>query len=106
MEFTTYQVMQTYLLCKSKLNDALKLKVRLYRQSINFNFEKGYTYNLTLMPHAANYLACEEWPDYVDASGRSHEEIQFLSKNILTKMLDEAFLLHNQEVDAPIYLYD
>lgn len=101
--FTTFQVMQTYLLCKPKLNNALKLKIRLFMQSIDFNFERGYTYNLTLMPHAAAYLACEEWPDYVDASGRTHDEIQLFSKRILARMLDEAFLLNNQEIDAPIY---
>lgn len=103
MSFSTFAVMHTYLLCKDKLSVTLKNKIKVYLQSKDYNFNDGGTYNLTLMPHAAAYLACEEWPDFNDATSRSTVQIKQFSKNILDSYLNDAFRKNYLEVDAPTY---
>lgn len=101
--FTLYQLMHTYSLCKNKIPDTLKTDIKNFMQSYDYGFTWGGTLNLTIMPHAAAYIAAQEWPDFVDAGGHSAQDILNSSGKLLSGYMSDFFNEGCYEIDSPIY---
>jgi len=101
--FTLYQVMHTFMLCRHKIPPSIQQNIKNLMQLYSYNFAWGGTLNLTVMPHAAAYMAAQTWPDFIDASGRNSPTILSYSGNILKGYLSDFFHEGCYEADSPIY---
>ena len=101
--FTLYQLMHTYALCKHQIPAKLRADIKAFMQSYSYEFPWGGTLNLTIMPHAAAYIAAEEWPDFVDAKGRNATQVIAYSGKLLSNYMSDFFKEGCYEVDSPIY---
>lgn len=96
--FTNYWSMHTYLLCKKNIPSSSVFILKNYYGTKNFSLTNYGSNNLFLFNHAAAFLACEQWDDFQDNTGRSREDILAFSRG---KLLD--FLTSNFEVGCYEY---
>lgn len=101
--FNLHAVMHCYLLHRDKFTQAMRDKVKRLAARWSYSKPIGVSLNYELMRDGSGYLAAQEWPDLVDASGNNAAFIQKNCAAWLWRIWRETTDRNASEYDAPVY---
>jgi hypothetical protein len=101
--FNLHAVMHTYLVHRDKFTPAMTAKVKQHAASWSYTKPIGVSMNYELMRDGSGWLAAQEWPDLVDASGNDAAKIAKNCEDWLWRIWRETTERNSSEYDAPIY---
>jgi hypothetical protein len=101
--FHLHACMHAYFRHKEKLTPAIRDKIKKLAASWSYSKPIGVSLNYELMRDGAGYLAAQEWPDLVDASGNDAAKIKKNCEGWLWRIWRDTTNRNASEYDAPIY---
>ena len=101
--FNLHACLHAYLIHKAVFPPAMTAKVKLLCSKWSYSKQMGVSLNYSLMRDGSGWLAAQEWPDLVDASGNNSEKIRKNCEIWLMKQFQGTVDRNASEYDAPVY---
>lgn len=105
IEFDCHMLIHGYFLCKNKISDQLKSKIKSFLKTTDFNSGGSTgTLNLDMMRYTTGLLCAQEWSDFTDQNGKTASQIKTYNRPRILNVLNNIFHNNCSEMDAFVYL--
>lgn len=105
IEFDCHMLIHGYFLCKDKISNQLKGKIKSFLKTTDFNSGGSTgTLNLDMMRYTTGLLCAQEWSDFTDKNAKTVSQITAYNRPRILNVLNNIFHNNCSEMDAFVYL--